>query len=160
MIYRQKYSDIMEQCVMLSQFEGRDYRSEDGESLYSVVKITEQDKPLVLGYIQEGAHRLEELIDRMVSATSYTDDGFEWNLRTEETRFNPSKDFGKNAEDAMKCYAMSLWLDGRKNGRKDWYMDMYTELSVLCRNAVMRKMPPRKRAKKPEYTDTVEIETR
>jgi len=160
MTYKQKYSDIMEQCVMLSQFEGRDYYSEDGESLYHVVKITEQDRPLVLGYIQEGAHRLEDMLERMISGSSYTEDGFEWELRTEETRWNADKHLAENMTDALKCYAMSCWLDGRKSNRTEWYTNMYAEMSSLCQKSVMRKLPPKKRVKETRYTDTIEIETR
>lgn len=145
---------------MLSQFEGRDYYSENGDSLYSLVKITEQDRPLLLSYIEEGAHRLEESMERMVSASTYTDDGFEWDLRTEETRWNADKDFGRNMTDALKSYAMSLWLDGRKSDRKEWYMSLFSDMTDLCRKSIMRKSAPKKREKKPLYTDEVEIETR
>ena len=160
MIYKQKYADIVSRCVMLSQFEGRDYYADNGESLYPLVKITEQDKPLIITYIEEGAHRLEEQIERIVSSSSYTEDGFEWVLRTEETRWNADKDFEANATDALKSYAMSLWLDGRKSDRKDWYMNQYTELSALCQRSIMRKSAPRKRVKEPLYTDNIEIEVR
>lgn len=158
MEYTVKYNDVFEQCVMLSQFEGRDYHGDDGESLYLSVKITGQDKDLVMSYIEQGARKLEELLERMIVETDYSDDEFKWILRTEETRWNTAKQFGINVRDALKCYAMSKWLDGRKSDRVEAYATLYADLSEMCRRSLMRRMPPRRRVKQKEYVNTITIE--
>lgn len=160
MEYSLQYDGVMEQCAMLSQFEGRDYHAENGDSLYLAVKITSQDEPLVRGYMEQGARKLEDMMERMVVESAYGDGGFRWELRTDETRWNAGKEFDGNMRDALKCYAMAKWLDGRKSDRVEAYNTLFAELSEMCRKGLMRKTPPRRREKKAEYTNTVTMEAK
>ena len=84
MVYEFTYSAVISRCKMLASFEGRDYTGDSGESLFLRVKLTEQDEPLLLSYLEEAARRIEERVARMVSA------GWMWGLE-------------KSAERRMAC---------------------------------------------------------
>ena len=108
MVYEFSYSGVVARCKMLSSFEGRDYVGDSGDSLYLRVKLTEQEEPLLIGYLDEAARRMEERVSRMVLASEYTDAGFTWTLRTEETRWNVNRDLDRHISEALAAYAQTF----------------------------------------------------
>ena len=73
---------------MLSSFEGRDLVGDSGESLYLKIKITEQDRPLIRTYLEQAARSLEEGMSKIITSSAYSEEGFVWEVRTEDTRWN------------------------------------------------------------------------
>lgn len=71
---------------MLSSFEGRDLVGDSGDSLYLKVKITEQDRPLIKTYLEQAARALEEGMAKIITSSAYSEEGFVWEVRTEDTR--------------------------------------------------------------------------
>lgn len=130
---------------MLSEYEGRDYYGENGDSLYLSVKIAEQDYDLLATYLHEGARKMESALERMITAVEYTDDGLKWTLRTDETRWNGNISFSKLAVEALTSYVMGQWLDGRRTDRKAAYDAIYEDMMGALIQNVMRKSTPHKK---------------
>ncbi len=156
-----KYSDVMERCRMLSSYEGRDHMNEGGDSLYLEVKITEQDEPLLLTYMGQAAHMLQEQMNRMITGSEYTDKGFVWDIRAEETRWNPNKKFDDNLHEALVSYVMMNWLSEKKSSRTELYKTLWEDMSKMCVQNIYRKMSPTKKRRAPVIdTDEVEVFTK
>lgn len=135
------YDDVITNCEMLSQYEGRDYYGEDGGSLYLQVKITGQDHDLMRTYISDGAMKVADMISRLITYSEYKSNGFQWTLRTEETRFKYFK-MGDKLINILSSYAMGKWLDGRKSDRKEAYEAMFAEECECLRKTLLYKSPP------------------
>ena len=142
MTYQFQYATALERCSMLSSFEGRDYVGGDGESLFLTVKITEQDKPLILTYMEQAARDMETRLDNMVTSTEYDTDGFTWELRTEETRWNPDKRMDNSVREALVGYAMARWLEDRKPARKAAYDEIWNGSATMAVANLYRKRAP------------------
>ena len=142
MVYEFTYSSVLSRCKMLASFEGRDYTGDSGESLFLRVKLTEQDEPLLLSYLEEAARRIEERVARMVSASEYTEEGFTWTLRTEETRRNVNRELDRNISEALAAYTMMQWLADRKPARVEMYRSLWEGSSAMAEANLYRKNPP------------------
>lgn len=142
MVYEFSYSGVVARCKMLSSFEGRDYVGDSGDSLYLRVKLTDQEDPLLIGYLDEAARRMEERVSRMVLASEYTDTGFTWTLRTEETRWNVNRDLDRHISEALAAYAMARWLEDRKPSRVEMYRSLWEGSSAMAEMSLYRKNPP------------------
>lgn len=161
MVYEYKYDSVFERCVMLSSFEGRDASSQSGESEYLKIKITEQDKPLILSYIDSAARMLQERMARMVTSAEYDIAGFTWVVRTEDTRWNVNTKLDKNIQEALVSYAMMNWLSERKAGRVELYKQLWVDMTQMCVENIFRKNPPvkvRKRDRERMQMDIDEVE--
>ena len=123
---------------MIASYEGRDYTGDSGDSLYLTVKITNQDLPLIKRYLEEAARLIEDGVARMVDASSYSDSGFSWTLRTEDTRWNTNKKLDENLKDAMM-----QWLVERKPARVDMYKELWENMRIMAMKNIFRKMPPK-----------------
>lgn len=142
MTYGFSYNDAIDRCVMLSSFEGRDYTGDSGDSLFLKVKITEQDKPLIRTYLGQAARMLEDGMSRIITAATYDDDGFSWEVRTEETRWNVNKKLDENLGEALVGYSMMRWLSDRKPDRIGIYKNLWEDMSVMCVKNMYRKNSP------------------
>lgn len=153
-----KYSDVMDRCRMLSSFEGREYVSKSGESLYLEIKITEQDEPLILSYMEQAARSLQEMMARMVTGAEYAKEGFTWEIRGEETRWNAGNLFDRSVHEAIVSYVMMNWLSEKKSARAEMYKTFWEDMGTMCVRNVMRKMPPKKKRREPvKDVDEVEV---
>lgn len=159
MVYELKYGDVLERCRMLCSYEGRDETDANGDSKYLDIRITVQDEPLLYGYMREAAEYIESLISRMVLSSEYWDGGFRLELRTEETRWNGMKNFGKYMNEAIVSNAMSKWLIGRKDSKVEFYGTLYADMSrMLVRNLFDKSAPKRKIRRKTDFSEvTVEV---
>lgn len=158
MEYEFLYDKVIERCKMLSSFEGREYVSQSGESMYLTVKITEQDVPLLLGYAARAAKSLQERMSRMIVSATYSEEGFKWNIRSRETRWNINTALDRNIEEAIVAYSMASWMEGRKDDKVPMYRQMWEDISLQCVQNVFRKMPPRKvRPSDLQREDKVEV---
>lgn len=142
MIYNFTYTPVIEQCKMLSSYEGRDYVNEKGESMYLTVKITEQDLPLLNTFITQAVSTLEERIARILIGTERTQDGFTWEIRSEATRWNKNTHLTQNLQEAIVGYVMMNWLAERKPSSVETYRNIWTGMSEMCIRNIFRKMPP------------------
>ncbi len=143
MVYNYDYTDTITRCSMIASYEGRDYTGDSGDSLYLTVKITNQDLPLIKRYLEEAARLIEDGVARMVDASSYSDSGFSWTLRTEDTRWNTNKKLDENLKDALVSYAMMQWLAERKPARVDMYKELWENMRIMAMKNIFRKMPPK-----------------
>lgn len=157
MVYNFDYTDVLSQCVMLSSYEGRDFVGKSGESLFLDIKITAQDKPLINTYIVQAAQILQEKMGRMITSADYIENGFTWNIRTEETRWNVNTKLDENLKEALVSYAMMNWLLEKKADKAPMYKSLWDDMSAMCVQNVFRKMPPRKKRERKEDICEVEI---
>ena len=135
------YSTVIARCKDFSAFEGREYFSQDGESLYSSVLITDQDDDLVNGYIVTSMQLIEEVIAKK-AACSFTTSGCTFALEVDESRFVKQGSLGKNIEEASVAYAMSQWLKERKPERFEAYDTIFKEMCSVIRTNVYTKKRP------------------
>lgn len=142
MTYKFEYAKAIEKCGMLSSFEGRELVGDGGESLYLRVRITEQDKPLIREYMERAARSLEDGMSRIITSSEYSEEGFVWEVRTEETRWNVNRKLDENLTDALVGYAMAGWLSDRKPDRIGVYKSLWEDMSVMCVRNMYRKNPP------------------
>lgn len=144
---------------MLCSYEGRDETDANGESKYLDIRITGQDEPLLYGYMREAAASIESLISRMVLSSDYADDGARFELRTEETRWNGMKSFGKYMNEAVVSHAMSKWLVGRKDSKVEFYGTLYADMCrMLVKNLFEKSAPKRNVRRKTDFSEvTVEV---
>lgn len=142
MTYGFDYKDALEKCGMLSSFEGRDHVGDGGDSLYLRIKITEQDRPLIVTYLERAARELEDMAARIITESSYTPDGFTWEVITERTRWNVNKKLDENMMDALTSYAMMEWLSDRRPDRAAVYKQIWTDMAAMCVGNIYRKNPP------------------
>ena len=124
MTYEFEYIKAINKCEMLSSFEGRDLVGNSGESLYLKIKITEQDRPLIR------------------TSSTYSEEGFVWEVRTDDTRWNVNKKLDENLLDALVGYSMMGWLSDRKPDRIGVYKSLWEDMSVMCVKNIYRKNPP------------------
>ena len=127
---------------MLSSFEGRDLVGDSGESLYLKIKITAQDRPLIRTYLEQAARVLEEGMAKIITSSTYSEEGFVWEVRTEDTRWNVNRKLDENLLDALVGYSMMSWLSDRKPDRIGVYKSLWEDMSVMCVKNIYRKNPP------------------
>lgn len=127
---------------MLSSFEGRDLVGDSGESLYLKIKITKQDRPLIRTYLEQAARVLEEGMAKIITSSTYSEEGFVWEVRTEDTRWNVNRKLDENLLDALVGYSMMSWLSDRKPDRIGVYKSLWEDMSVMCVKNIYRKNPP------------------
>jgi hypothetical protein len=152
-----EYKDVLTRCVILSSYEGRDYVGDSGDSMYLTVKITQQDVPLLKTYISDAVHKLEDMLQRMVISSIYKEDSLEWELRTDETRWNLRKKFTDNFQEAVVGYAMFNWLNGRKADSVATYQAIWQDMSAMCVRNLFAKIPPKKFKQRKEDICDVEV---
>ena len=142
MTYDFEYIKAIDKCEMLSSFEGRDLGGDSGESLYLKIKITEQDWPLIRTYLEQAARVLEEGMAKIITSSAYSEKGFVWEVRTEDTRWNVNRKLDENLLDALVGYSMMSWLSDRKPDRIGVYKSLWEDMSVMCVKNIYRKNPP------------------
>lgn len=142
-----KYKEIIDNIKMLAAFEGREYVNTEGKSLFQSIIVTEQDFPLVKSYIHQAINSLQEQLARMILYTTQTDDETVWQIRGEQTRYNPSTQTAlqKHLYEAVASYAMMKWMEERKPSRVAMYADLWQGSSQLAAKNIFRKDAPRKR---------------
>ena len=135
MTYEFEYIKAIDKCEMLSSFEGRDLVGDSGESLYLKIKITAQDRPLIRTYLEQAAAKI-------ITSSTYSEEGFVWEVRTEDTRWNVNRKLDENLLDALVGYSMMSWLSDRKPDRIGVYKSLWEDMSVMCVKNIYRKNPP------------------
>ena len=127
---------------MRDAIEGRDLVGDSGESLYLKIKITAQDRPLIRTYLEQAARVLEEGMAKIITSSTYSEEGFVWEVRTEDTRWNVNRKLDENLLDALVGYSMMSWLSDRKPDRIGVYKSLWEDMSVMCVKNIYRKNPP------------------
>lgn len=152
-----KYSDIISQAQMLAAFEGRDYVNSNGESMFSSVVITTQDRPFIQTYIMQALQALGERFARMIQTVQQDDTALAWTLRTSQTRHPDAQSEAliKHLNEAVVSYVMMNWLAERKPNRVAMYTDLWNGSSQLAERNIFRKAPPIR--KKKNYADIDEV---
>lgn len=115
---------------------------DSGESLYLKIKITAQDRPLIRTYLEQAARVLEEGMAKIITSSTYSEEGFVWEVRTEDTRWNVNRKLDENLLDALVGYSMMSWLSDRKPDRIGVYKSLWEDMSVMCVKNIYRKNPP------------------
>lgn len=140
------YSSVLERCVMLSSYEGREAYDTTGKSRYASIHINTNDEPLVLGYIYQSEADLRNRLDDMIDSVEQDEDGYTWTLKAEAKRL---KDKGywpvdQWMQEAMTAYAMRMWLSdaSRKPERVQFYDELYHNMVKVIEDFVFKKQEP------------------
>lgn len=141
MVFDYTYTELLERCKMLSSYEGRNSHTADGESNYIDIKIGTQDEPLLKTFLQQGAHIVESGIGKVVDST-YTTDGFEYDLDVDTERWVKDDTLKKNIFETVVMFAMKLWMSYNNNSRSESYESVYQNMLSACvKNAYRKKKP-------------------
>lgn len=140
------YTAVLNRCVMLSSYEGREAYDTTGKSRYANIHINTNDEPLVLGYIYQSEAELRNRLDDMISAVDESTNGYTWTLKAEDKRL---KDKGRWpvdqwVQEAMTAYAMRMWLSdaARKPERTQFYEELYRNMVKAIEDFVFKKQEP------------------
>jgi hypothetical protein len=135
----------MERCRRLSAFEGKEAKGGDEGSLFKSVMLTEQDKPLLIGYFREGCDLCQDMIGSRLKegANGYMvdDDGatfdFDGNMPS-----RARKSFGNALCEALTSYGMYKWLANKMPERSEQYKVMWEQMIKLCVKAALLRPKP------------------
>ena len=134
-------SDILDDCVALSSYEGRRLTDGSGNSLYEVVHITTQDTDFVTRHILTAAdmlfaHARYVLRDMEVTGTailfSYEPSSGIASLSNRE----------KLIREILSSHAMMLWLADKSPERSEAYKLMTENLLASFDRSAHRKVKP------------------
>ena len=79
---------------------------------------------------------------KIIPSSTYSEEGFVWEVRTEDTRWNVNRKLDENLLDALVGYSMMSWLSDRKPDRIGVYKSLWEDMSVMCVKNIYRKNPP------------------
>lgn len=139
---RFKYEDLIARCEQLSSFETEGKVDAAGQSRYLEIHINEVDRLLVKQYIDQARNVLEERMERMISSTTNTNDGFRWNVRS-DARWKPNTTFNRHVTEAIVAYAMSAWLSDKLPERVAFYDALFTASTEMAVKNIFKKQAPR-----------------
>lgn len=142
------FQSIYEQAEELSIFEGRRIRDAQGESLYSTIAITEQDKPIVARYAADAAYLLEARVLAIDSVTIGTPSG---STATADNAHDITISFVSDANlltnvdnetrSVITAYVMWQWLSDKDETRHKAYELIFTTALSALRSSIKRKRP-------------------
>ena len=78
---------------------------------------------------------------KIITSSAYSEEGFVWEVRTEDTRWNFNKKLDENLLDALVGYSMMGWLADRRPDRIGGYKSLWEDMSVMCVKNIYRKNP-------------------
>lgn len=135
------YADIFSKCQDLSSFEGRRLKDVNGESLYPIVHITEQDEPLILSLVAQGLASIH-------ASSRYAFDDITYNTNGATVTFvdgnakNISGDATKVLSECVAMYVMQQWLLDKDETRAKAYELMFTNMLGSFTRLAYRKHAP------------------
>lgn len=120
------FDNIYNRCQELSSYEGRSITNGEGESLYSQVHITSQDKPLLKSLAYSASIQANA---RLSSTTgSITLDM--------NSAHSSSTGTQKLVEEVLVAAVMSLWLEDKSQTRSQAYGLMFSQMASALRSQV------------------------
>ena len=134
------YDDIFSKCQMLSSFEGGRLTDAQGESLYPVVHITDQDKPLIkhlTGQAMTAVHAAARYAFEDVSQG----DEISIALLAGNAKVS-SSDAQKTLEECLAMYVMQYWLENKEPERSKAYGTMFENMLGAFTRLAYRKHAP------------------
>ncbi len=138
-------SSLLDRCTMLSSYEGRNITDGSGESMYDSVHITDQDKDLVLYYINEAVNAVEtelgyhlESVERVATTTGGDPDAYEFTFISEPYFTEPGQ---RRLGEVIETFAMSRWLEDKSESRGASYKLMYDNLMQALINSIRKNRP-------------------
>lgn len=134
-------TDIFSQCQDLSSFEGRRIKDAQGQSLYPIVHITEQDKPLIDVHIHGAMSTIHAGARYAISDVSYDDTSISITFVDGNAK-NISGDAEKVLKECISMYVMQHWLEDKDEARSKAYELMYTNLLASFARLAYRKHAP------------------
>lgn len=136
-----KYEDIYAKCRDLSSVEGRRIVNAEGESLYDIVHLTEQDKPIVNTMADEAASVVQAAMRYAITDIVYDAEGGTITF-VEGNVLNKKSNADKLMMEAISAYVMMRWLDDKSRERSDAYKLIYENmLAAYVRTAYSKQAP-------------------
>lgn len=127
---------------MLSSFEGKHEYNENGDSLFDVIKILQQDRPLLERYIGEALKEIVGVLREFVTGVS-------GNVIICEMPKSFNEAFANDVKEAARGYVVNfsffLYLKMRNEGRaKDYFELAGQDLRDMREKVYYRKKPQKK----------------
>ena len=146
-----EYKEILDKCVKLSAYDGKQSYTEQGVLRYKTVKIVAKDFPGLMEYIRQAVGLIEKEIEVAFDAETWFDDEAEEHAGLNITVNNElqikggtdvNRTFLQAYVEAIVCYVMSQWMADKVEVRSKNYMDMYVQmLSAVKKIALSKKKP-------------------
>ena len=133
---------LFAEAKMLSSFEGKHEYNEKGDSLYDVIKVLEQDRPLFERYSGEAIKNLTKVLREFVAEVSA-------NVITcvMPKSFNPAfeNDVSEAARDYIVNFSFFLYLKMRNEARAKDYLELANQDLTDIREKVYYRTKPTKK---------------
>lgn len=146
-----KYKDILDKCVKLSAYDGKQSYTEQGVLRYKDIKIVEKDFPGLIEYIRQAAGIIDREIEKVLEGgTDYDGDGTDNGGLTlyvnEDLQIKGGTDINKTFlqtyVEAVACYVMSKWMEDKIDVRSKNYMDMHAQMLMSVKKIALSKKKP------------------
>lgn len=137
------YESIIEQCKTLSSFEGSRLTDAQGESLYPIVRITEQDEPLIKSYAEQAVEHIHASARYAIGNVSYSDaTKITLTYNAGNALGNVPNDTAKVLNECIAMYVMQKWLENKSEERAKAYELMFTNLLATFKMLAHNKPKP------------------
>lgn len=134
-------ADIFNKCQDLSSFEGRRIKDAQGQSLYPIVHITEQDKPYIDILTSEAMSAVHASARYAFADVSYDNSGINVTFVDGNAK-NVSGDVEKVLTECIAMYVMQQWLSDKDETRSKAYELIYTNMLASFTRLAYRKHAP------------------
>lgn len=135
------FAEIFQKAQDLSSYEGRTLRDENGDSLYPSVHLTEQDEPIVIGYVAHGLPQIASALRIAVtSAVQGADGGALISLVTDRT-LNTGACSKPSFIEMLAAYVMYMWLQDKDATRSEAYKLIFGNMVDAVKSTISRKRP-------------------
>lgn len=134
------YSDIFEKAQMFSSFEGGRLYDGNGETLFPVVNITDQDSDLISEYSKQAVNQIASTLRFAIDSTTITDSVYTLTFVT-DTALNTNRNTTQHIQEAIVAYVMEKWLENKSPERSASYKQIFTDMLGTLVHATNRVRP-------------------
>lgn len=135
------YNNIFNRCQDISSYEGGRIVDDKGDSMYSVVHMTEQDKPLIEEYVKQSVESIRTQLYYAIDSISEDAEGVSISFISDQRLNADTAEARKSTESVITSYVMWQWLADKSDERAKAWSEIYNEM--------LRVMPMHTRKKKP-----------
>lgn len=135
------YSDIISRCKDISAYEGGRINDANGNSMFSIVRITEQDYDLLKEFVKQSATTISEIIRFAIEDTQFDATGVTFTFLSDTRLHGDCNDTEEAIEGTIVSYVMTQWLSNKSTERTKAWSEIYAEQIRLLPRAFKKKRP-------------------
>lgn len=134
------FSEILANCRYLASYEGRNMTAENGDSMYSLVRITRQDEDLITHYFESSCLVIEAALEYVIEDFSVSKKSLSINF-TEDILLNTLRGLEKQIKETLTAEIMYRWLEDKSEERSKAYADIAANMLKSVIKNLSRKRP-------------------